>query len=204
MFRRHPLILVLWSPDFNVRSILSRRAEGYKASNNSGFDLEVYVNGNEMTPIVDGWVGCRAKRCNPFIDTNGVSLCSTQVLLTTQVHAKVVADDDVPDCFAFKLQARSSLAGRGWMLGNGVGLIDRGYCDPLKASLVRHGSPDRYCNWQQLCQDGRTVVQIVAPDDQPFDFIEVLDSQYEWDDLVAKLQVKDREGGFGSTDAVGR
>lgn len=82
MFRRHPLILILWSPDANVRSILSRRAEGYKASNNSGFDLEVriwrprtpnthtpqvYVNGNEMTPIVDGWVGCRAKRCSPFI-----------------------------------------------------------------------------------------------------------------------------------------
>lgn len=86
------------------------------------------------------------------------------------------------------------------MLGNGVGLIDRGYCDPLKASLVRHGSPDRYCNWVQLCQDGRTVVQIVAPDDQPFDHVAVLDSQDAWDGLVAKLRVKDREGGFGSTD----
>jgi dUTPase len=170
-----------------VRDILKRRAQSYTESGrcDSGFDLEVYVNGNEMTPVVDGWV-----------------------LLTTQVHAKVirfVVDEPMTApvkrlgafC-AFKLMARSSLPRTGWMLGNSVGLVDMGYCDPLKASLVRHGH--NTTAWTTLCQQERPIVQIVAPDDQPFDAVTVCESDEEWIRYLSYGVTPDRGGGFGSTD----
>lgn len=80
------------------------------------------------------------------------------------------------------------------MLGNGVGLIDRSYRGELKAALVQYDGVSR---WRSLL--GQRVVQIVAPDAQPFDLIQVYTSDVEWQRFVSQFNIKDRGGGHGST-----
>jgi len=129
------------------------------------------------------------------------------ILLNTQVHAKVISEEVPGQCFAFDMRARSSLAGkRGWMLANGVGLIDIGYCDHIRASLTKVNSASA-CPWPELCagQPGPAippVVQLVAPDAQPFDDFLLFQTEQEWTTFLAILEAKapDRGGGFGSTD----
>src|SRR5271154_6938305 len=99
--------LVLYTASPTMRDVLKARAKDYRAD--SGFDLEVYDDVSDGTRV-------------------------TLRLLDTHVHAKVFFTGlNIPA--AFLLMARSSLPTRGWILGNGTGLIDIKYCDTLKAML---------------------------------------------------------------------
>jgi dUTPase len=175
---------MLYSKDVATLNVLTARAKQYITSDDSGFDLEVY---EEVTPEKD--------------------VRATYKLLDTRVYAKVV---DTPDAMseyynarAFSLMARSSLPSRGWILGNGVGLIDTKYCDTLKAALVCVDHPTS-SDWRRLLF-GQRCVQIVAPDLQPFGFVKIVNDYETWLTLC-KLTVADgsgaphhRGGGIGRT-----
>lgn len=181
----HLLVLHVWTPNDETRQVLRDRAAAYVARKDSGFDLEVY--------------------------DDDVHEFSTQpvVLLPTRVHAMVVSHHEgfcerpytiePTACHAFTLNARSSLPGRGWMLGNGIGIIDKTYRDQLKAFLVATPANRGITTWQYLVET--RVVQIMAHDVQPFDRVVVCESQEEWQRLVDRFAVSapNRGGGFGST-----
>lgn len=175
--------LVLYASDPVIVRRLRQRAAQYNHED-SGFDLEVTAE-----------------------PTGNVQIWEQEVLLTTGVRAKVIGDEEAAaasiPCYAFHLQLRSSVPMRtGWFLGNGVGLIDRGYCDELKAYLMTSRT--------DLTMEGKTktpwpslldtrVVQIVAHDLQPFRDIIVLDNPEAWLRLIARTAAPDRGGGLGST-----
>lgn len=180
-----PYLLYLATDDADVKKTIQERALTYNTNRtDSGFDLEVYGNADSYSPNAG------------------------HVLLSTRVKALVVYQNqmNIVDCrvAAFAMMARSSLPGRGWMLGNSVGLIDRSYRNCLLASLVCHDRarlqraetmPEE--GWRGLV--GTRVVQVVAPDLQPFQDVIVLENEAEYSQQAALFGVGDRGGGFGST-----
>jgi len=168
-----PYKLLLYSEDPTVLEVLKKRGAEYVVGHNSGFDLETVTG--------------------PDIPSKGHHI----VLLSTEVKALVL--DGSGSVCAFQLFARSSLPRMGWILVNGVGLIDRNYRDPLKA-LLYDLNPSGYPVEAWRCLIGVRVVQIVAPDCQPFVSVTIFDTD-GWANVVkhADAVAPDRGGGFGST-----
>jgi dUTPase len=162
-----------------VYSVLSQRARDYVAgrgSDNSGFDLEVYSGVADQTD-------------------------APEALMTTRVRAKVFSYDTPGVVYGHTLMLRSSVPKRyGWMLGNGVGLIDRSYCDPLMAYLVRTPGGSG-AGSAPTSLHGSRALQVVAPNVQPFEDVVVTRDEAVWRRFLAQYapDVADRGGGFGST-----
>ena len=90
---------------------------------------------------------------------------------------------------SYYLYARSSISKTDLILHNSTGIIDAGYRGNLKAALRNLNTDDSV-----TIQKGQRLVQICAPNLEPFTF-----------ELVEELSLTKRgSGGFGSTNLVAK
>ena len=90
---------------------------------------------------------------------------------------------EIPEGYVGFVFARSSMAGRGLMLANGVGVIDSGYTGEIKVPLFNAG------NLPNIVMAGERIAQLV-----------IVPCELPTFRRVDKLEDTERgEGGFGST-----